>query len=519
HAHRRGEPRTGVRERGAPPRRSQGHRLHHRAGRVRRHRGAVRQREDDAARPARRAGPAVVRQGAAGRAGPGRDERGRARGVPCRQCRLRLPDVPAHPDADGAGERAGAAGAEGERPARGHGPGACAARARGPRRAAGPLPRAALGRRAAACCAGAGVRERAGRAVRGRADRQPGRRERRGGRGPARGAEPGAAHHAGVGHARSQTRGPCGARDPAGGWADRFGHRRCGRCRAARERGGRAGGQERRRRRGAREPRRCTGGRHAGRRIGRRRDAAERCGLRAGGWGGVSARFAWRMGRRELGAHRRRLVVYMAAVATGVAALVAVNSFRSGVTRAVSRDARAILGADLELRSREGFTAPIRALIDSLEAAGHETARVIRFGSMVYTTANRTAPRLLEVNALEGGYPFYGTVTTEPPDAWRTFREGRRAVVDPAVLVYLGAAVGDTLRIGDAAFEIAGVLTEYPGELGVRVAVGPRVFIPRAYVEETNLLRFGSLASHRAYFRIEDTEAVGRLVDAYEALF
>ena len=233
----------------------------------------------------------------------------------------------------------------------------------------------------------------------------------------------------------------------------------------------------------------------------------------------MSARFAWRMARRELRAHRRRLVVYMAAVATGVAALVAVNSFRSGVTRAVSRDARAILGADLELRSREGFTAPIRALIDSLEAAGHETARVIRFGSMVYTTANRTAPRLLEVNALEGGYPFYGTVTTEPPDAWRTFREGRRAVVDPAVLVYLGAAVGDTLRIGDAAFEIAGVLTEYPGELGVRVAVGPRVFIPRAYVEETNLLRFGSLASHRAYFRIEDTREVHRLIEAYDDLF
>ena len=229
--------------------------------------------------------------------------------------------------------------------------------------------------------------------------------------------------------------------------------------------------------------------------------------------------FALRMARRELRAHRRRALAYMGAIATGVAALVAVNSFRSDVARAVSRDARAILGADLELRSRQAFTAPILALIDSLEAAGHETARAIRFGSMVYTTANRDAPRLLEVNALEGGYPFYGTVATEPPEAWRTFREGRRAVVDPAVLVYLGAAIGDTLRIGDAAFEIAGVLTEYPGELGVRVAVGPRVFIPLAYVEETNLLRFGSLASHRAYFRIEDTRAVERLVEAYDSLF
>src|SRR5690606_20476324 len=376
-----------------------------------------------------------------------------------------------------------AAGAEAERPASGRRAGAGAARARGARRAAGPLPRAALGRRAAARGAGARVRERAGRAVRGRADRQPGCGERRGGRGPARRAEPRAAHDAGAGDARCEARGARGTRDPARGRADRVGQRQRGRCRAAHERGWRT----------------------AGRRTGRR------C--------RVNVRFALRMARRELRAHRRRILVYMGAIATGVAALVAVNSFRSDVARAVSRDARSILGADLELRRRDGFTEPVQALIDSLEAAGHETARAVRFGSMVYTTANRNAPRLLDVNALEGGYPFYGTVATEPAEAWQAFRAGRRAVVDPAVLVYLGAAVGDTLRIGDAAFEIAGVLTEYPGELGVRVAVGPRVFIPRAYVEETNLLRFGSLASHRAYFRIEDTEAVGRLVDAYEALF
>ena len=81
-------------------------------------------------------------------AGPRRARRGRARAAPRREGRLRVPVVPADPDAHRARERAGAARAP--RRGRPRAPRRRAARARRPRRPRPPLPRPALRRRAAA---------------------------------------------------------------------------------------------------------------------------------------------------------------------------------------------------------------------------------------------------------------------------------------------------------------------------------------------------------------------------------
>ena len=62
-------------------------------------------------------------------------------------------------------------------------------------------------------------------------------------------------------------------------------------------------------------------------------------------------RLAW----REARASRRRLLLLVAAIATGTAALVAINTFTANLRTAVAGEARSLLGADLALASR---TAP-----------------------------------------------------------------------------------------------------------------------------------------------------------------
>jgi putative ABC transport system permease protein len=91
--------------------------------------------------------------------------------------------------------------------------------------------------------------------------------------------------------------------------------------------------------------------------------------------------------------------------------------------------------------------------------------------------------------------------------------------VDPAVLIHLEGRVGDTLQIGDASFVIAGVVTSTAGDIGLRTAVGPRVFLPAARLEETRLLRFGSLAQYRAYLEIPNDAAVQRFLNRNNPLF
>ncbi|MEJ7810439.1 MAG: FtsX-like permease family protein [Gemmatimonadaceae bacterium] len=212
-------------------------------------------------------------------------------------------------------------------------------------------------------------------------------------------------------------------------------------------------------------------------------------------WRGV-ATMAWRESRNS----RRRLLLFMSAISTGVAALVAIDSFSANVTRSVRNQSRSLLGGDLSLSSRREFPAPVGALLDSLPRSGIAVARVTNFSSMA-TVARSTGARLVQVRAPSEGFPFYGTIETQPADLWRNFHTGPHALVDASLLVALDAHVGDTLTLGFARFAIIGTIVSVPGDAGITAAFGPRVYIPARYLGATRLLGFGSRAEFEALLR------------------
>ena len=61
-------------------------------------------------------------------------------------------------------------------------------------------------------------------------------------------------------------------------------------------------------------------------------------------------------------------------------------------------------------------------------------------------------------------------------------------------------------------------MTNVPGDIGLRSAIGPRVYIPSDYLEETGLLRFGSVARYMAYFRFDASEDVDAFLAASDSL-
>ena len=203
------------------------------------------------------------------------------------------------------------------------------------------------------------------------------------------------------------------------------------------------------------------------------------------------------MAAREIRAAPRRLLPLIGSVAIGVAALVAIDSFTDNVRDSVRRQAQSLLGADLVLSGRRPFSARTTAVLDTL-AAGAGLARVTNFSGMGFVPRT-TGTRLVQVEAVEPGYPFYGRIVTDPASAWGDLQAGRRTVVEPSLLTALGARVGDTLALGDARFQISGTIVSAPGNTGFRAAFGPRVFIPAAYLAETKLLGFGSRAEYEAY--------------------
>jgi putative ABC transport system permease protein len=219
----------------------------------------------------------------------------------------------------------------------------------------------------------------------------------------------------------------------------------------------------------------------------------------------VNTRFALSMARRELRASRRRFALYGGCMALGIAALVALQGLRETVRGAVAAESRSLLGADLRLESRTPFDEATLALLERLHEGPEETTgRITRFASMALVPrSGRT--RLVDVQAVGGTFPLHGEVRTDPPEAWPRLRgEELVAVVDRSLLVQLEAEVGDALALGEARFEIAGSIVRAPGTFGMRTRVAPRVFIARRAVEETGLVRPGSLVEHLLYARADE---------------
>lgn len=223
-----------------------------------------------------------------------------------------------------------------------------------------------------------------------------------------------------------------------------------------------------------------------------------------------SIKTAWRDARTQF----RSLLLYCGGIVAGVAALVAILSFRSDVLLTVDDQARELLGADLEITRSEPFSEDLLAVLDAI---GGDQSRSIEFSSMVlyrvsggsvtFSEGYRDETRLSRIRAIDGGFPFYGEIRTEPPEAAGRYQQDRTALVDRPVMNELGLQVGDSIRIGNEWLVISGKILEVPGESAAFSLVGPRVIVPRGVVEGTNLLDRGSRLQYRTWIRFDETSA------------
>jgi putative ABC transport system permease protein len=226
--------------------------------------------------------------------------------------------------------------------------------------------------------------------------------------------------------------------------------------------------------------------------------------------------FALRHARRELRGGARPLGGYMVAIGLGVAALVAINSFRANAVRSIDAEARGLLGADLQLSSNRPFPDSVQAVLDSVVRSGRRVTHVAATISVAVAANGRS--RLSQLRAVAGVYPFYGVRTTAPAGEWGTWT-GRRVIVEPSLLEELRVQVGDSISVGTARLQIAAVATDLPAELSFQNALGPRIYMGRAALDSAGVLQYGSLARFHAYIEEPDPEALASLVERNRELF
>ncbi|MFQ5955961.1 MAG: ABC transporter permease, partial [Kiloniellales bacterium] len=119
---------------------------------------------------------------------------------------------------------------------------------------------------------------------------------------------------------------------------------------------------------------------------------------------------AWRMARRELRAGLAGFRVFLACLVLGVAAIAGVGSVSSAMMAGLQADAQRLLGGDVELRlSHREMDPAQRAWLEARAKVSHVAA----LKAMARTPG--AGGTMVELKAVDGAYPLYGTVSLDPP--------------------------------------------------------------------------------------------------------
>lgn len=214
-------------------------------------------------------------------------------------------------------------------------------------------------------------------------------------------------------------------------------------------------------------------------------------------------KMAWRDGK----ASARKLTLFMASIVLGIAAVVSIQSFGENLKDNIALQSKALMGADFKIDSDKEPNERVLEIIDSL---GGADAREIAFPSMA-AFPRTGATKFVQIRGIEGGFPFYGELETDPAEAATQYQTRGAALVDATVMLQLNLKPGDSIKIGDITLPVAGSLIAVPGSTAIFSSVAPPVLIPYRLIEETNLVQTGSRIGYEFYFN--DPEANLEVLD------
>ena len=226
--------------------------------------------------------------------------------------------------------------------------------------------------------------------------------------------------------------------------------------------------------------------------------------------------FVLRMAARELRASWRRLLFFFVCVAIGVGAIVALRSIVQSVRAGLTREARALLAADVVIQTNRGWDAAVRQRLDSSLADPRVRAHRNRWRRRRWCgrirrrkwrgwwscARCRTAFRSTAPSSSRTAQPFSHDLLKD-----------RGVLVRPDLLAQFDERVGDRIVIGGQPFTIRGVISKEPGRRAGAFSLGSRVIVDYDDLKKTGLLSFGSRANEQILLKVRDgsgSEALAR---------
>lgn len=182
------------------------------------------------------------------------------------------------------------------------------------------------------------------------------------------------------------------------------------------------------------------------------------------------------------------------ALTLSVTALSSVSFLADRMQRAFAFDARQLLASDLLIVSDQPLPS---SFLNEAQSKELKIAQTVVFPSMATAGSNS---KLASLKAVSPQYPLRGSLRVQIGSEDKVLNAGPAqgsVWVDPAMLVSLSAKEGDSIRLGDKTFMIAGVLERELDRGAGFMNFAPRVMMSLDDLSSTGLIGLGSRVTYR----------------------
>lgn len=225
--------------------------------------------------------------------------------------------------------------------------------------------------------------------------------------------------------------------------------------------------------------------------------------------------WVWKMAWRDARHNFSRLFLFVASLITGIAAVVALDSLNNSLQSDIDRNAKELLGADFVINGNKKFEPELvkefQLSMNYPQAGQAEMASMVLF-------LNNGQSRLIRLVAFEGPFPFYGKLETQPANAYEQIKNGRYAMLDATLASQYEVSSGDSLRIGNLTFLVAGEVNKLPGGGGIMTTFTPSIYISMRELEATGLVQYGSRVTYKRFFQTNTVAEAEQLVEKFKPL-
>ncbi len=224
----------------------------------------------------------------------------------------------------------------------------------------------------------------------------------------------------------------------------------------------------------------------------------------------------FKLAYKEIRNNPRFSLFFVLNLSLGLVGFIALNSFQVSISQHISNQSRAILSADIDIRSTYELKESDLEILENGIGTYTAKTRRIDFLSMV---AGATDSRLIQILAVDKGYPLYGEIKlgTQQVVSGKSIENqlinNASIWVQPEILTALKSKQGDSVSIGSKTFKITDTIVDTSTGFALSGGFAYRILMGLEQAKKTGLIDVGSRRYHHYFYSIPASVDVEQLAE------